>query len=411
MPEPIYLDYNATTPLLPEVAEAMRACWAEPLLNPSSQHEFGRRARRVLEDARERIGELLGAKMSGIEADRVLFTSGGTESNNLAIRGLLEHARRVRRAPRDAPSSLHDHDRCVSQSSTHPTHLIISAVEHPSVTALAEELQRCGHDLDQLGIDARGVVRIQDLENLLRPNTAVVAAMLAQNETGVLQPIAELAAICAKHGVPLHTDAAQVVGKLPVNFRSLGVATMAVAPHKFHGPTGIGALVARHGIDLAPQLFGGFQQAGQRPGTEPVALVVGMCRALELWYDDQHERVSRMRQLRDRFERAILAGWPAAQVIGAGAERLPHTTQIAFVGLDRQALFMALDQAGVACSPGSACASGSSEVSPVLLAMGCDEAVLTSALRFSLGAPTTATEIDEATRRILHCCNTLRRAK
>jgi cysteine desulfurase len=235
--------------------------------------------------------------------------------------------------------------------------------------------------------------------------------MLGHNETGVLQPVAELAVICAKHGAPLHTDAAQVVGKVPVNFRKLGVATMTVAAHKFHGPLGIGALVVRHGIELEPQLYGGFQQAGLRPGTEPVALVVGMCRALELWNAEQSERVARLRELRDRFERAILSGWPAAVVLGARAERLPQTSNIAFVGLDRQALFMALDLAGVACSPGSACASGSSATSPALVAMGCEAAVLTSALRFSLGATTTASDIDEATRRILHCCNNLQRTK
>jgi cysteine desulfurase len=222
----------------------------------------------------------------------------------------------------------------------------------------------------------------------------------------------------------VHTDASQVAGKLPIHFRDVGVATMTVAAHKFHGPVGIGALVYRDGIAIQPQLFGGFQQNGIRPGTESVALAVGMCRALDLVHlrtqfepdlakQDARlqERAARMRELRDRLERQLLAGWPAAVVVGAGAERLPHTSNIAFVGLDRQMLFMALDQAGVACSPGSACASGSSETSQVLLAMGCDEAVLTSTLRFSLGVTTTAADIDEAVRRILHCCNNLRRAK
>jgi cysteine desulfurase len=235
--------------------------------------------------------------------------------------------------------------------------------------------------------------------------------MLGQNETGVLQPVDEAAAICARRGVPLHTDAAQVVGKLPVDFRALGAATMTVAAHKFHGPVGIGALVVRHGVELRPQLFGGFQQGGLRPGTESVALAVGMCRALELWHGESAERPARMRALRDRFEQAILAGWPTAVVIGRDVDRLPQTSQIAFVGLDRQALFMALDQAGVACSTGSACASGSSEPSPVLLAMGCEPAVVASALRFSVGATTTAWDIDEAAHRILACCNDLRRKK
>jgi cysteine desulfurase len=186
---------------------------------------------------------------------------------------------------------------------------------------------------------------------------------------------------------------------------------MTVAAHKFHGPLGIGALVVRHGTRLQPQLFGGFQQAGLRPGTESVALAVGMCRALELWHADRDERASRMRKLRDRLEQTIISGWPDAQVIGAAAERLPHTSHIAFIGLERQSLFMALDQAGVACSTGSACASGSSELSPVLIAMTCDPAVIDSALRFSLGATTTLAEVDEACRRILRCCKDLRRQK
>lgn len=391
---PIYLDHNATTPVLPVVVEAMRACWAEPQLNPASQHAFGRRARRVLEEARERIAELLGADITSARPDGVIFTSGGTEANNLAIQGLLPLPWGEGRG--EGVSSAH---------------LIISAVEHPSVTSLADEMSRRCKQIDRLGVDSQGVIRVDQIAGLLRPETRLVAVMLGQNETGVLQPVAELADICNRRQVPLHSDAAQVIGKLPADFRALGVATMAVAAHKFGGPLGIGALVVRHGTNLRPQMFGGFQQGGLRPGTESVALAVGMCRALELWHDERHERASRLRELRDRFERAILAGWPAAVVIGADAERLPHTSHIAFVGLDRQALFMALDQVGVACSTGSACASGSSERSPVLIAMGCNEAVLDSALRFSLGVSTTAAEVDEAAARILQCCNDLGRRK
>jgi cysteine desulfurase len=393
--EPIYLDHNATAPVLPEVVEAMRACYAEPYLNPTSQHSFGRRARRVLEDARERIAELLGAEISGRNVDRLIFTSGGTEANHLAIRGLAESG---------------DHQARPSAASSHG-HIIVSAMEHPSVTSLVDVMARGGWSVDVLGIESRGVIRVGQLADLIRPQTRVVAAMLGQNETGVLQPVAELSAICAVHNVPLHTDAAQVVGKLPVDFRALGAATMSVAAHKFHGPLGIGALVVRHGTELQPQMFGGFQQGGLRPGTEPVALAVGMCRALELWHAERHERAARMRKLRDRFEQLMLAGWPQAVVLGADADRLPHTSHIAFVGIDRQALFMALDQSGIACSTGSACASGSSELSPALLAMGCETAVGTSALRFSLGATTTAQEVEEASRRILRCCNDLRRDK
>jgi cysteine desulfurase len=390
-PGPIYLDHNATTPVLPEVVEAMRECYTAPYLNPASQHEFGRRARRVLEDARERIGELVGANMAGRDSDRVVFTSGGTEANNLAIRGLIGEGRF------SGPGS--------------PGHIVISAIEHPSITAVADHLATCGQAVDRIGVDRRGVLRAADLPALLRPETRLVTAMLGNNETGAIQPVAELAAICAAHRLPLHTDAAQVVGKLPVSFRELGVATLSFAAHKFHGPLGIGALIVRYQVELAPQLLGGFQQGGLRPGTESVALVVGMLRALEMWRAESEERIARLANLRDGFERAICTGWPAAIVIGAEAERLLHTSNIAFVGLDRQALFIALDQAGVACSTGSACASGSSEPSPVHSAMGLAPAVCSSALRFSLGATTTPAELDEATRRILKACNDLRQTK
>lgn len=394
MDQPIYLDHNATTPLAPEVAEAMRECYLTPALNPASQHAFGRQARRTLEAARERIGELLGARIATSDADQVVFTSGGTEANNLALFGLkgageTHSSRPVSPAP----------------------HAIVSAIEHPSVSTVEDEMERRGWQIDRLGVDTQGEVRVDQLENLLRPQTRFVAVVLGQNETGVLQPVAEIAAVCARHGVPCHSDAAQVVGKLPVDFGGLGVTTLSAAAHKFHGPLGIGVLLIRHGTELRPQLFGGFQQGGLRPGTESVALAVGMCRALELWHSEREARAARLRQLRDRFEAAVVEAWPNAIIIGRAAPRLPHTSNIAFVGLDRQALFMALDQAGVACSTGSACASGSSEPSPALLAMGLNRAVVGSALRFSLGATTSGQEVDEASRRISRCCNELGRQK
>lgn len=400
MERAIYLDCNATTPVLPEVVEAMRACYAEPCLNPASQHEFGRRARRKLEDARERIGELVGAKTTGRDADTVIFTSGGTEANNLAVRGLFfSKARAGARAP--------------SRSDGLPpcARIVSSKLEHPSITALTDELARSGTPIDHLSVDQNGRLRMEALSSALRPETRLVTAILGHNETGVLQPAAEMVEICSEQDIPVHTDATQVVGKLSVDFRALGTATMTFAAHKFHGPLGVGALVVRHGVELAPQLFGGFQQAGLRPGTESVALAVGMLTALELWHAEQDARRERLTKLRDDFERAICAGWPDAVVIGAGAPRLPNTSNIALVGLDRQALFIALDRAGVACSTGSACASGSSEPSPAHLAMGLDEAVISSALRFSFGATTTAEEAAESSRRILAVCNDLRQRK
>ncbi len=206
-----------------------------------------------------------------------------------------------------------------------------------------------------------------------------------------------------------HADATQVVGKLSVNFTELGVDALTATAHKFHGPLGIGILLIRHGVQLAPVLHGGFQQAALRPGTESVALAVGMQTALELWQREADARRERMTILRERLEQTIIAGWPDAVVIGGQSPRLPHTSNIAFVGLNRQALVMALDLAGVACSSGSACASGSSEPSPTLLAMGLPEEQISSSLRLSLGATTTRAEIDEAARRILNVCNNLRR--
>ncbi len=415
MQPPIYLDHNATTPLLPEVTAAMRAAAAQWPANPASQHALGRQARCALEDAREHFAELVGAA----PRDRVVFTSGGTEANNLALRGLLLPSPSGRGAGGEGASStahhLHQHASPVV-GSARPTalalgHLIISAVEHPSVTTLADHLATCGWQVDRLGVDRQGLVRAADLPELLRDDTCLVAVILGQNETGVLQPVAELAQVCRAAGVPLHTDAAQVVGKLPVDFRALGAATLTVAAHKFHGPLGIGALVVREDVRVAPLLYGGTQQGGLRPGTESVALAVGMCRALELWHTERDARQARMAELRDRLEAAIQAGWPEAVVIGTGAPRLPHVSQVAMVGLDRQALFMALDQAGVACSTGSACASGSSQPSPALVAMHLPEPVIGSALRFSLGVTTTRAEVDQAAARILSCCNRLRQRK
>lgn len=379
--EPIYLDNNATTPILPEVADVMHAAFAQGLANPSSQHRAGRQARAALEEAREGIGQILGADMFSFHADRVIFTSGGTEANNLALRGLLK---------------------------TPPARLVLSTIEHPSVSDTADFLATQGFEVARLGVNRSGVVDLNQLPELLTPPTQLVSVMLGNNETGVLQPVAEIAARCREAGVLVHTDAVQVVGKLPVHFRQLGVDALSCAAHKFHGPRGIGALVVRHGVELSPQLFGGFQQAGLRPGTEPVVLALGMYKALQLWQAEQTERAAKLSQLRKQLEARLQAGWPELVIHGADAARLPHTTNVSFPGLDRQRLMMALDFAGIACSTGSACASGSSAPSPVLLAMGLAEPLVESSLRLSLGCQLTAAEVDAAADRILKVCNELR---
>ncbi|NQU20017.1 MAG: cysteine desulfurase, partial [Candidatus Nealsonbacteria bacterium] len=285
--------------------------------------------------------------------------------------------------------------------------IVVSAIEHASVIEPAEHLMENGWRYDGLGVDGDGVIRTDALAGLLAEDTRLVSVLAANHETGVLQPIARLAEICNEAGVPLHTDAVQMAGKLPVNFREWGVAAMSVAAHKFRGPTGIGALIVRDGVAIAPLLFGGHQQGGLRPGTEPVALAVGMRTALETWQEHHREHARLMTAHRERFEAGLRAGMPEIVVHGSAADRLPQTSNIAFPGLDGQILLMALDTAGVACSVGSACSSGSTELSPTLRAMDLPSELVRSSLRFSLGSTTAEAQIDEAVGRILHVCGEL----
>jgi cysteine desulfurase len=380
----IYLDHNATTPTRPEVVEAVARCLREGYANPASQHRAGQQARKVLEDAREGIAAILGARLGGPQADRLVFTSGGTEANNLAVLGLARLGR----------GEL--------------GRVVISAVEHASVIEPAERLLDAGWRLDTLDVDADGVVRVDRLGPLLTETTRLVSVIFGNHETGVLQPIPPIAQLCNAAGVPLHTDAVQVAGKLPIHFRELNVAALSIAAHKFQGPLGIGALVLRHDAAPEPLLFGGHQQQGIRPGTESVALAVGMLTALELWQKESEAHALRLTALRERFESGLAAGFADLAINGRGAPRLPQTASLAFPGVDAQILLMALDMAGVACSVGSACASGSTELSPTLLAMGLPKPLVASTLRFSLGATTTEAEIDDAIRRILHVAGELR---
>ena len=383
MLQPIFLDHCATTAILPAVAEAVRKASIDFVGNPSSQHEPGRKARRALEEARLQVGQLLGAKVGGQEADQILFTSGGTEANNLAMCGLL---------PKTPPTG---------------GNLILSSLEHPSVSEAAHFMAQQGWQVHVLEAQQDGTVRLDQLEQWFTPQTKLVSLMLANNETGVLQPVAEAARWCLARGIAMHTDAVQVVGKLPVDFRGLGVSTLSLAAHKFHGPKGIGALLLRHGCPLRPTMFGGHQQAGYRPGTESVALAIGLQVALKCWHHEARIRQNHLLALQKRFETTLKIGWPSAIVLGQSAQRVPHTTNIAFPELNRQALVMALDLAGIACSTGSACASGASSPSPVLMSMGCSQEVLEGSIRFSWGARTTIMEIDQATQRILNVCHRL----
>jgi cysteine desulfurase len=362
----IYLDNNATTPLLPAVAEAMRPFLSDVYGNPASSHAAGRRARRALEDARERTAALLGAG-----PDEVVFTSGATEANNLALFGLAGEP---------------------------PAHLLASPVEHPSVLEPLRHLAAGGFTLDLLRVDARGVVPLEALREALRPETRLVAVMLANHETGAVQPVRNLVEVVGDK-IVFHCDAVQAAGKMPVDFHALGIDTLSISAHKFHGPKGVGALLVRRGVKLTPRAFGGHQQRGLRPGTESVALAVGLATALDMALRELQERQTRVERLRERFLSQLRAD-AGPIVVNSPADGLPHALNVSFPPLKADLLLMSLDLAGVACSTGSACSSGSLLPSPVLRAMGVAEEVLHSAMRFSLSPLVSEAEIDEASRRV-----------
>jgi cysteine desulfurase len=280
---------------------------------------------------------------------------------------------------------------------------VTSSIEHPSISETTQNLEQA-QQIRALRLPVRhdGVTDLSALDDWL-PKAKIVSVMLANNETGVLQPIDAIVQRCRLYHIPVHTDAVQAVGKIPVSFQRLGVSAMTIAAHKFHGPVGIGALVLKNQLRISPLLYGGVQQSGLRPGTEPVSLAVGMWKALERWHCEAAVREQRMRGLRDRFESLITSALSRAEVIGKAAERVPHTANIAFPGIDRQALVMALDLRGIACSTGSACASGSSEPSPVLEAMQLSPSIVQASVRFSLGAFTTSDEIQTAAEQVIAC--------
>lgn len=388
MPTLIYLDHNATSPLRPEVAEAVRRAGLEFPGNPASQHQAGRQARRKLEAERDALLGILQAETASFHRDRLIFTSGGTESNNLAVIGIS------RAALRRDPSRRR---------------VILSSIEHSSVLECQSRLAADGFDVQILRAKPEGTIDLDHLAELLQTPTCLVSCMLANNETGVIQPIAEVAKAAKEAGALVHTDAVQAVGKIPVRFRELGVDALTFTGHKFGGPKGVGGLVLKWGVEVDPLLLGGFQQAGVRPGTENLALACGLRTALEGLVESPEP--ARMAEIRGEFETFLAERIPELRVNGAESLRLPHTSNLAFPGVDRQAFQMALDLEGVCCSTGSACASGSSEPSTVLVAMGLPEGVISASLRFSFGWPTTAEEAREAAERIFLCYKRLESRK
>ena len=364
----IYLDYNATTPLSAPALEAMQPFLERHYGNPSSVHAAGREARAGVDDARDRLADLLGAK-----PHELIFTSGGTESNNMAILGLA-------RAHRDRGR-----------------HLICATTEHHAVLHAFEHLgKREEFEVTFLTVDDRGRVDPDELGCAIRSDTILASIMAANNETGVLQPIEELANVCEDRGVLLHSDLVQSFGKLETCLRKSGLAAASFAAHKFHGPKGAGLLYLRAGLPIEAVQFGGAHENQRRPGTENVPAIVGMGAAAEWALRDRAQEQGRQSELRDRLWNHIAGAFPAAAQNGDATHRLANTLNVSFAGWSSETILMALDLEGVCASSGSACMVGSVVASHVLLAMGLPESLASSAVRFSLGHETTEEEIDRA---------------
>src|ERR1700689_1091014 len=360
----VYMDANATTPLAPEVFAAMRPWFTEQFGNASSIHFHGQRARAAVERARDQVARLLGCR-----AAEVIFTSGGTESDNLALTGLLK------------PGG----------------HLITSAIEHHAVLHTAERLRDRGIEVTFLPVDASGAVDPADVRRSLRPNTQLISVMMANNEIGTLQPVAEVGAIAQEADVYFHTDAVQAAGKVPIDVKAIGCDLLSISGHKFHGPQGTGALYVRRGTHPEPLLFGGPQERQRRAGTENLAGIVGLGDAAERAQAFvAGDGAARLGALRNRLEQGILARVDEAGVYGGGAPRVPNTTNLWFDHLEGEALVIALDLKGLAVSSGAACSSGASEPSHVLEAMGLSPERARSSVRLSLHRQTTEEEIDRA---------------
>ena len=364
--ELVYLDNNATTRPAPEVVAAMLPYLTDWYGNPSSVHRFGQRARQAVDDARAQVAHLIGCA-----AGELMFTGGGTEAVNTAIRGILQA-----RAPR--------------------RRVITTTVEHSATRELCQQLAREGVDVVLVGVDPLGHLDLGQLEAALSDETALVTLLWGNNETGVVLPVEQVSALCRARRVPLHVDGTQVVGKRPVDVAAAGIDAMSFAPHKFHGPKGVGCLYLRRGVRMRPLVIGGPHETSRRGGTENVPGIVGTGAAAELAAASLPQMAGPVAQLRDRLEREILARVPQTQVLGDVALRVPNTTNISFVRLEADAIVIALSEQGVCVSAGAACSSGSLEPSHVLMAMGLEERVAHGGIRFSLSKYTTDAEVDRA---------------
>jgi cysteine desulfurase len=360
----IYLDNNATTPVLPEVFEAMRPYFGEQFGNASSIHHHGQQTRAAVEDARESVASLLGCR-----ASEIVFTSGGTEADNLAIAGMVGAG----------------------------DHVITSSIEHHAVLLACKHLEEIGAEVTVVPVDGRSLVDPADVRRALRPNTKLISVMMANNETGVLQPVAEIGRIAAEAGIVFHTDAVQAAGKVAINVTQIGCHALSISGHKIHAPQGVGALYVRKGTRLQPLFYGGRHERSRRAGTENVPGIVGLGKAAQLAKEALDRGGDRkMAAMRDRLQQGVLAQVEESGVNGDGAARVPNTANIHFDHIDGEAMVIALDLKGVAVSTGAACSSGAIEPSHVLVAMGLRADQARASIRFSLGKQTVAEDIDFA---------------
>ncbi|HEV7967508.1 MAG TPA: cysteine desulfurase NifS [Candidatus Acidoferrales bacterium] len=363
----IYFDYNATTPMAPEVLLAMMPYLTEEYGNASSIHGYGQNAREAVEQARSSVAALVGARAADI-----MFTSGGTESNNHAILGAVAAVRGKAK------------------------HVITSAIEHVAALDPCRALAKSGIDLTVLPVNRDGLVNPEDVRGAIRPDTVLITIMLANNETGTIEPIEEIGNIAAEKGIVFHTDAVQAAGKIPIDVEKLGVDLLSISAHKFCGPKGVGALYIRKGTQLEPLIYGGHSERDRRPGTEDVAAIAGMGKAAELARGGMRQESEHASRLRDRLEHGLLDRVPQSWVNGARARRVPNTSNLTFPFIEGEAMVIALDLKGIACSTGAACSSGAVEPSHVLIALGLAAEDARATLRLSLGHQTTEAEIDFA---------------
>jgi cysteine desulfurase len=365
----VYLDNNATTPVAPEVFEAMKPFLTEDYGNASSVHWFGQRAKAAIENAREQVAALIGARPND-----VAFTSGGTEADNLSLFGAIEAAR-----TKDGTK-----------------HIIISSIEHHAVLHSAQALEKRGIEVSYVRVGASGIVDPDDVRRAIRPNTVLISIMHANNELGTIQPLEEIGRVANEHDITFHTDAVQAVGKIPVDVEKMRVDLLSLSAHKLYGPKGVGAIYVRKGTRLAPLLFGGHHERDRRPGTENTPGIVGLGKAAEIARLQLEDDAQRIAKLRDRLEEFVLVKVPLTTRNGDAEHRLPNTSNVRFDHVEGEGFVISLDLKGVACSTGAACSSGSVEPSHVLSAIGLSNAQARGSIRFSLGRMTTGEDIDYA---------------